>query len=114
MFWASLYIYCAGQDAQQEKQRCQLAAVKQEGHGGGPEQPRVSALRQFLVGPVLHQVQLTWLPGSFQLLRCSCAIIIIILTIIIMMFLMLIITQIITLILMLLLELTFIHERGVT
>lgn len=48
--------YCGVREAQLEKRRGALLAEEQARCGCGQEAQRVSALRQFLVGPVLHQV----------------------------------------------------------
>ena len=54
--------YCEGRQAQLEKRRGALLAEEQARCGCGQDAQRVSSLRQFLVGPVLHQVSETLNP----------------------------------------------------
>lgn len=56
--------YCESRADGQEKRRCRLTAEEQARHGGGPEELRVTALRQFRVGPVLHKVTHTHYKNS--------------------------------------------------
>lgn len=48
--------YCSGREARLEARWGALLAAEEARLGCGQEAQRVSALRQFLVGPVLHQV----------------------------------------------------------
>lgn len=49
--------YCGGKQAELERRQCALLAEELKRRGCGQEGQRVSALRQYLVGPILHQVR---------------------------------------------------------